>query len=511
MAPVLMRIPSYAFVAGMGLACASSTDPEEEARKINEYIATVDKMPTADPKLVEGARSNPQSSGDYSCTTQNLAETRQYDRIVAYAANSDTLWPGAILSGDSINDGLFTQLVFDRRAMTASISLENLEGSKAMVMDSPSLSSFRQAVGGILDSKLTGATPANIYAEVEQVYSEQQLALALGASVAWGGSAAKIAASFNFEKKDVLSRYVVKYTQAYYTVDVDEPKSPAAFFAPTVTLADVQAKIQPGDPPVYVSSVTYGRMVAFTFESKYSGEELGAALDFAYKGGVDVSGSTSVKYKDILSSSKITAYLLGGSGGDAAMAIDGFDKLMEFIHTGGNYSKDSPGAPIAYKLNYLKDGAPARMSFTQDYTVTECVRVNQKVKVTLKSIKVESAGGDAGNDLEILGQIAATGRSGAAMLFNKGVGDYVVIKEGESYPQQGVISDLSLDVEPKLGKTISLSLQFWDYDPTSPNDDLSGGVQTIRIPFEDGWRREVQFLLTGSSSRITVSLSLQPI
>src|SRR5690606_14697103 len=128
------------------------------------------------------------------------------------------------------------------------------------------------------------------------------------------------------------------YTQAYYTVDLDAPSQPSAVLAPTVQLADVQAKMDAERPPAYVASVTYGRMVLFTFESEYSAQEMGAALEFAYSGGVDVSGDVSVTYKDIISKSKITAFILGGDAGTAVETIDSYESLIAFIKAGGNYS-----------------------------------------------------------------------------------------------------------------------------------------------------------------------------
>ena len=221
--------------------------------------------------------------------------------------------------------------------------------------------------------------------EIEEVHSDKQLALALGADVSWLGSAATISSSFDWSQTNTKSRYLVRYTQAYYTVDVDQPGRPSDFLDPLVTLATSSPRSAPANPPLYVSSVTYGRMVVFTFESQYSAQELGAALDFAYSGGVDVSGDVSVTYKDIISQSKITAFILGGSGGMAAQTIDSYDDLMEFIKGGGDWSKDSPGAPIAYKLSYLQGQAPGRISLTTDYDVKDCERVSQKIKITVKS------------------------------------------------------------------------------------------------------------------------------
>jgi thiol-activated cytolysin len=202
-------------------------------------------------------------------------------------------------------------------------------------------------------------------------------------------------------------------------------------------------------PPAYVSSVTYGRMVLFTFESAYSDEEMGAALDFAYNGGADVSGNVSVSYKDIISSSKITAFILGGDAGTAVQAIDSYDALIAFIKGGGNYSKDSPGAPIAYKLNYLKDNSPARMSETTNYDVQTCNRVSQKIQITLDSIAV-----DSGGSFQVYGDVSATGSSSAA-LWHRDSGSNVNIDNGQQLNQAGGLATVVIDVSPTGGSTTS--------------------------------------------------------
>src|SRR5690606_22773748 len=112
-------------------------------------------------------------------------ETRQLDRIVAYAAGSDSLWPGAIVSADSVVSGLFTQVVLPRAPATISVSLENLAGTKKATIEEPSLSTYREALAGVLSSEITGSTPANIYSEIEEVHSQQQLDMALGIQASW--------------------------------------------------------------------------------------------------------------------------------------------------------------------------------------------------------------------------------------------------------------------------------------------------------------------------------------
>lgn len=486
---------------GTGLIMAEDGD-------IDAYIASLPYLPVSDPAVTEGTRSEEAREGDYQCTKQNLQETRQYDRIVAYAANSDSLYPGALVSADSVLTGLFTQVVLPRAPATISVSLENLGGGKTAVIEDPSLSSYRDALAGILDAEITGSTPANLYSEIEEVHSQQQLDMALNVQASWGLGVASLKTSFDFSNTQIRSRHLVRYTQAYYTVDLDAPESPSSIFAPTVRLGDVVEKMDETRPPVYVSSVTYGRMVLFTFESEYSAEEMGAALDFAYSGGVDVSGDVSVTYKDILSKSKITAFILGGNAGDAVRTIDSYDALIAFIKEGGNYSKESPGAPIAYKLNYLKDNSPARMSFTTDYEVKDCVRVSQKVRVTLNSIAVDDDGGDGSGGLEIYGRLWAEGTNGVMNLFDKGSSNAVSIKTGTQFGQGQPLAEAIIEVSPKAGQVILLRGDLKEEDPFA-DDDL--GNETARLPFETGWRKDVTITFTGSDARVRANFSLSPI
>ncbi len=497
---------SWIPVVSLLTACSSAQPPA--GHQIDDYISSLPYMAVAAPSVDEGMPSAPAPEGDYACTTQNLKETRQYDRIVAYAANSDSMYPGAIIGADSVLTGLFTQIVLPRAPETISVSLENLGGSKQATVAVPSLSSYRDALSSILDAGITGSPPADLYSEIEQVHSENQLNMALGVEASWGLGVASLKTSFAWSDQTVRSRYVVRYTQAYYTVDLDAPASPSALLAPDITLAAVQDKVNEQRPPVYVSSVTYGRMVLFTFESQYSAEEMSSALAFAYSGGADVKGDVSVSYKDMISQSKITAFLLGGDAGTAVQTIDSYDALLSFIKTGGNYSRQSPGAPIAYKLSYLKDNSPARMSFTTDYQVKDCVRVSQRVRVTLRSIVVDDAGGDAGSDLELYGLITAEGAD-LQTLFNKDSDHYVQVHEGAVFGGDTPIAETVIDVSPRAGQAIRLHANLTDQDDLSGDDNIGNDI--LVNPFETGWRKDVTMTLTGSGARVRVNFSLAPI
>lgn len=351
-------------------------DPAERA-KISEYIRELGQLdvPTPVPlTMLDCESSDPLCGevveGEQLCIYSRYTLTEQFDKFVAFAPNSATLWPGVVVEGADAREGALTPLPLALAPITFSLSLEGLGGSPVGKMEKPSLSEFRTARNVVLAQGVTGATPAYISYDMQDVKSESSLSVVLGASVKWPGGG-EVSAMFDFAETGKQSRLLVDFTQAYYTVDVDTPLTPADVFAAEVDLADVEAYTAVENPPMYLQSITYGRRVIFSIESNETSEAVQAALDVALKSGLTGSLEIDVKTKQVLSNSKISALLLGGSGAAAAKAVFGVEGLGEYITSGGNYSADSPGAPIAYRLAYL-DNSPTRFAFTSEYSEKVC-------------------------------------------------------------------------------------------------------------------------------------------
>ena len=498
-------------------ACAGSPTPEavdpveESDHPIDQWFANLGKLAVSDPKRVEGTPSAPAADGDYQCVETPVEEVRQYDQLLGQLSVGDVLWPGSMLRGDSVYSGRLTPISLPRAPLTFSVSLESLGGgARSATLESPSLSSYRDAVGKILAQQLSGATPARISSEVEEVSSEEQLAVALGASVS-APMVATVKAGFNFEDTSKRSRYVVKFFQLYYTVDVDPPALPHQFFAPTVTVDDVAAVASAESPPVYVSSIGYGRQVIFTFESSLSKTELQTALSFVYQGGTEISGDVSLTHKEVLDQTKTTAFILGGDGGGAAaVSIGGFEQLKAFIATGGNYSKDSPGAAIAYKLSYVRDHAPVQVSFASTYTQRTCSRISQKLRVVFENIKVENAGSDGGDDLEVFGTVEVLGSGDTyQVLADWSAAQYKRVATGSTYPTSGILGEAIVAVTPQPGNHVRIETSLYEYDGIS--DDSFGYAIADIAPFESGWRRTLYLNRSNGSQQITLQVSLTPV
>jgi len=494
-------------------ACSQSAEGpsvEESDDPIDQLFAQLVPLPVQPPKLEKGTPSAPMMQGDYQCVDTPIQEVRRFDQLIGQLSIGDVLWPGAMLRGDSVYSGRLTPMTLARAPLTFSVSLESLGGgAHSATMQNPSLSSYRDAVGQILAQSISGSTAARISSEVEEINSEKELALALGADVS-APLVGSVKAGFNFSDSTKRSRFVVKFYQLYYTVDADPPNLPHQFFAPTVTAAEVQGVVSETNPPVYVSSIGYGRQVIFTFESDLAKSELAAALDFAYKGGVEIAGSTSLTHQEVLSHTKTTAFILGGDAGEAAqVAIGTYDQLKSFIGKGGNYSKDSPGAAIAYKLSYVRDHTPVQISYASDYVDHTCSRVTQKLRVVLEKIKVDADGGDGLGDLEIFGSVTAVG-STRQTLVNWPETQYKTIATGTSWPAgTATIAEAILPVSPLPGQAMKIETSLFEDDNLS-NDSFGTAVQTA-APFESGWRRTMQIQRSSGSQAITLQVSITPV
>jgi thiol-activated cytolysin len=488
-------------------------DPVETSdNPIDQLFAPLMPLPSAPATIMKGTSSAPKADGDYQCVDTPVSEVRQYDQLLGQLSIGDVLWPGAMLRGDSVASSTLTPITLPRAPLTFSVSLESLgSGHHSATLANPSLSSYRDAIGDILAQSLSGSTAARISSDVAEVNSDKELALALGvnASAPLVGS---IKAGFNFSDSTKRSRYIVKFYQLYYTVDVDPPNLPHDFFASSVTANDVANAVSPSNPPVYVSSIGYGRQVIFTFESDLAKSELSAALDFVYKGGAEISGQTSLTHQEVLSHTHTTAFILGGDAGEAAqVAIGDYNQLKTFIAHGGNYTKDSPGAAIAYKLSYVRDHSPVKISYAEDYTDHTCSRVTQKLRVVFESMKCDDASGDlGGGDVEIYGSVTAVGNT-RLTLASWSSSQYKQIAQGASYPPSGTIGEVILPVKPAPGQAAKIETTLFESDTDYIDPDDSFGTTTDSAPFESGWRRKLYVHRSQGGQAVTLTVSLTPV
>lgn len=344
---------------------------------------------------------DPVEDGNYLCTIKRYKAAPEYNEMLMLNSNSQELYPGALIKGESILAGTYEAISGERKPITISTSLTNLDGPVSSVVEDPAnVSEVRQAISDILSAGVIGNTPAELTFSIESVYSEQQLNAFMGAN--YSGATVDASGSFDFSSTNTESKIVIKFIQKYFSIDIDKIDKPSDLFSETnlPDIASLGATI-----PNYISSVNYGRMVLFTASSSYSNTEMEAAFQASYNAAVsEGGGELESRYQKILNNSTIQAFVLGGDGEEAVRTVTGVEGVKSYILTGGNYSQDSPGAPLSYTLKNIKDNTISNVVLATEYTARECQKVSSNFRITLTEIDCSGGVNDEG-DQQMYGYI----------------------------------------------------------------------------------------------------------
>ncbi|MCO6490438.1 MAG: thiol-activated cytolysin family protein [Phaeodactylibacter sp.] len=431
------------------------TQPEEIAEPVVQETSDAVQDP-ADPSL--------------ECYTTTYKVAPGFDEMLALDPTTDVIYPGAMLLGASIPTGEYIPIIADRAPITLSISLQNLSGSPVVEIENPKLSTVRSGIKSILDQEVASATPAKLNFEISEVYSEQHLKVALGANYRSAGNS--VSAAFNFSQSTYSNKFLIKYLQTYYTIDMDPPADPADLFTSLP-----EASAFGSASPAYVASMAYGRMVLYTVETNRSFTEVNAAFSAAFASG---DGSIDTDYQQTIAACNIKAVVIGGSAASAARIVNGPAEVYNYIAEGGNYSKESPGAPLSYKLRYLKKGTPvATVVLASEYQVRTCDLAYPKYRIRITSLKCNDC--PEVGDPEIYGRI--TGRAyvngsatGAKAEWKRSRDDAWEIHEGQEY-------GLSISADPELYRpdynTDYIKVDGWLKERDAGDDDDLGADSHI--------------------------------
>ncbi len=358
-------------------ACGGGVPPASE---VQSYLEALPSWPAPEADA-DGPSGEPFAFDEvdegvlYTCTETPYDITRTPEKLVTYNPGADVFWPGVLLQGRGYRGGAgsFVELPIRKRAPLA-VSIDLLFGGNTRTVERPDLASVNQAVGEIIES----ARDAHIEPQSSVVFDEvvshsvEQTAISLGLSARYLSFSAKarLAASREANRTTITA----SFTQRAFTVSVVPPETPAGFFSPDFTRADLDQQIAldrlgPDNLPVYLASVSYGRVLLFSFTAEATKSEIVGALNvmadtLVASGSVDLSA----RQREILSSAEISVFTMGGDD-DAALALIRSGDLRDY------FAKDTTitaFAPISYVLRNVGDNSIALVSETTEYTVKSC-------------------------------------------------------------------------------------------------------------------------------------------
>jgi len=367
----------------------------------------------------------------YTTTTQKFKASAAFDTQVLLNPGSDVIYPGSVLIGSSIDDGSYVEVTSGtKRKVKISYDLTGVktgdgELGKVSGMVLPSLSNYRDFHNEILSQEIPKQSSIYSY-EATEINDETEMDLKFSAGAKYVAPAVEVSvkAGFDYSKSNSKHKYMVKFMQTFYTVDLDQASG-------TFLYDDFNIDDFGGYRPVYVASVAYGRLAYLTIESTESWESIKANLDVvvntATSGEYDASFESALnKFK---TETKFNITVIGGT--TVATSVEGFD---EFLKEGG-FSSENAGKIISYKLRFVDDNTVANTVFNGEYTMRSTTAVQGKgIKVGLRIAKLQSNGSDAGGNMELYGSVyySPTTTDAKQYLFSKSAGDTYNIGETET-------------------------------------------------------------------------------
>jgi len=339
----------------------------------------------------------------YVTTTQKFKASAAFDQQILLNPGTDVIYPGSVLLGNTIASGTYKEVTKGKKnSITLSYDLTNIKDDKGKSGKvtgklTPSLSSYRKLHNEIMGQKLGKASTTYSFKETT-VYSESDFNIKFNFGVGFNSGVVetKVKTGFDFGKGTKKNKYMVKFMETFYTVDVDQGKD--TFLYENFDIKDFQ-----GYRPVYVASVAYGRLAYLTIESDETWDKIKADLDVAVDasmyGQYDAQFETSVN--NLKKNSKINITVIGGS--TVAVNLDGFLKMLKT----DSFSKNNPGKVIAYKLRFVDDNSIANTVYNDEYTVTKTVeQLGKGIATTFTLYKIKlNANDGAGGAMEIYGNL----------------------------------------------------------------------------------------------------------
>ena len=313
-----------------------------------------------------------------------------FENTLLLDPSQNSIYPGSVLRGDSLDKDSYQEITEgNKRKAVISFDLQGVkdkegkDGKAGITSDAivPNLASYRELRNKILSQSISYHASANLSYEEIEITNEQSLEAQLKIGVGFGaaGIKSKIAAGFKFKNGKQMERRLIKFVETFYTVDVNQEAAPLMLNIPRDKVGD--------NMPVYVSSVSYGRIAYLTIESEQKKSELKANLDAVFKVTTTNNGEVDIDsaIKKLEEGTTITINIIGG-GSEAVTDLKQFQKYI--VKEG--FSSKNPGQIIKYQLRFLDDNAIAYIKYGEKYKTVERMEIpikGYKVTATVKNIK----------------------------------------------------------------------------------------------------------------------------
>lgn len=327
------------------------------------------------------------------CTEEPVQATSSFDINFIQNPNDANIFPGAMLYSEDIANGSYASYASgsDLNPINLTTTIAIVGGNPTITVIDPDLGTINTAINDLLINQTKGEMEVQASFEVSEINSMEELTLKLGAHFNSATFDAKLSADLNSSNRKSIK--MVKFVQKYYTVTMVQPKKPTDLFKNKQKAIEA---LQSGKTPLYVNSITYGRVCYFFLESEQSTSEFKAHLEAEYHGTVTAGGQADIETKKDINSMKYSATIIGGSGANGILAVNGFEGFMQMLRDDGKLEKTALALPISYSCKFLADNKQAFVNLFSSYTKRTCQPVkSDKIKCEFILREIKYVSGDA--------------------------------------------------------------------------------------------------------------------
>ncbi|WP_108802439.1 thiol-activated cytolysin family protein [Aquimarina sp. Aq107] len=324
-------------------------------------FAIGEEIPPFDDERVENIVSVEETAVDedngdgttsrFVCVTETIDLKDGTGEFNLFDTNAEVIFPGNLLQGKTLSEPTPSPIVVERAGGTISVNINNGNLQSSAEVDEVKRSTIQDAINQIISTSGEEA-PANFTVDIEQVESEEQLAIELGVSIR--AFRVNVSSNFSFSTEKEFNRTLVKLDQSMYTMSFDLPTDIGQIFDESVTPEDLAPFVQPDNPATFISSVTFGRVFYMLIESTSSRQEMDASINASFSGlAVNASAGLDVSSVESLNDLKIKVIAYGGPS-SGAFELIGETNIQNIASALGETSDLRFALPISYVVRSVE-------------------------------------------------------------------------------------------------------------------------------------------------------------
>lgn len=343
-------------------ACNNPVETPPPPTTVNELVKQAGTLPAQPQSRLEenlGTQNEVlvENGISYSSTSTKKRISNNFDRIVAFnSAFADVLYPGSVVQGKELQQGKLSAI----NVATQKITL-TMENSSSIEVANPSNATVTTARADLV--KEAAPQPAQMIYLLKEMYSTEQAFTEIGINANW--VVASIGGNFQTERSTKKNSILLFFKQIYYTISSTKPE-----FVSSATVEQLSPYIQQGNPPCYISSVSYGRIIMAKMTADTSYSAMRSVIEGSYS---IVNGKVRFDKTKFKSNWTFEAAVIGGSAQGAANALNkgSIDALNTLIANDAVPTEGKPGFPIEYTVRYMLDGTLVPLGGSVSYTIPQ--------------------------------------------------------------------------------------------------------------------------------------------